>query len=518
LVIVHYHLRPGGVRRVIELAVPHLLRTAPQPITRIVLATGEAADRPWRELFVAQAMGVPVQFVVEPAWNYLSEQRGSPRQLTTRTRRALAALLEDGTAQDSFVWAHNLGVGRNLLLSRELAAACAARRIPLICHHHDWWFENRWARWPEMRAAGFRTLGAAARAIFPPHPGTVHTAINRADAAVLTRHFRKGAVWLPNLAERPPQPAAARVSAARLWLARKVNRRAPVWLLPCRILRRKNIAEALLLARWLRPEAWLVVTAAASSAGELPYFRALESAARQHRWPLRLGVLAGRAAGRPGVAELLAASEAVLLTSVQEGFGLPYLEAAAMQRPLIARRLPNISPDLHRFGFRFPQAYDDLLIAPGLFDWDAERARQRGLFADWCAAMPAMVRKHVPTPAVLAASRARPMPFSRLTLTAQTEVLARPVSVSWEACAPLNPFLVDWRRRAAAGRLQVTPWPPAAGQWLDGPVYARRLFAALSAARRLRAPAFAPEQVQADFLHSKLAAHNLHPILWSSRT
>jgi hypothetical protein len=30
-----------------------------------------------------------------------------------------------------------------------------------------------------------------------------------------------------------------------------------------------------------------------------------------------------------------------------------YLEAAATQRPLIARRLPNIAPDLDRFGFRF---------------------------------------------------------------------------------------------------------------------------------------------------------------------
>ena len=39
LVIVHYHFRPGGIRRVIELATPHLVRKASRPITRVVLAT-----------------------------------------------------------------------------------------------------------------------------------------------------------------------------------------------------------------------------------------------------------------------------------------------------------------------------------------------------------------------------------------------------------------------------------------------------------------------------------------------
>jgi glycosyltransferase involved in cell wall biosynthesis len=49
-------------------------------------------------------------------------------------------------------------------------------------------------------------------------------------------------------------------------------------------------------------------------------------------------------------------SEAVLLTSIQEGFGLPYLEAAAARRPLVARALPNIAPDCASSGFAFPSA------------------------------------------------------------------------------------------------------------------------------------------------------------------
>lgn len=517
LVIVHYHLRPGGIRRIIELATPHLVREAPRPITRVVLATGQPADRQWHDQFSQQLPGVPVEVFVERSFNYLSEQRGAPQSIAAHIRRALEELLTDADAGNCLVWAHNLGVGRNLLLTRELASACAERGIPLVSHHHDWWIDNRWARWPEMRRFGFRTLAAPARAVFPEQGRVLHAAINHADASILSRHFHDSALWQPNLTEFAPSLSAARVRAAHRWLRTKLaHDDAPVWLLPCRTLRRKNIAEALLLTRWLRSEAWLVVTGAASSTDESPYFRALECAAHKRHWRLRLGVLAGDESRKPGVADLLAASEAVLLTSIQEGFGLPYLEAAAAQRPLIARRLPNIAPDLNRFGFRFPQAYEEILVTPDLFNWRSERARQQELFRDWCVMMPAIARKLVSASPVLVSQR--PVPFSRLTLTAQLEVLARPTLESWAACAPLNPFLEDWRRRAATGQLRMTSWPRGANRWLGGKAYARKFFAALAAKSKPVGPAFSPMNVQADFIENKLAAHNLYPLLWSTKT
>lgn len=519
LVVVHPHLRPGGVRRVVELATPHLLRAFKGAVVSVTVAAGEAADVHWRGQFQVRVKPVPMDFFIEPTLGYFSEQSGDTNRLARRLRATIARLLAGSDAHNCLVWAHNLGLARNLPLTRELVRACAARGIRLIAHHHDWWFDNRWQRWPEIRRAGFRTMRATADAIFSGHADLVHVAINRADHRILRRHFNGCAAWLPNLVERVPAPEATRVRAARAWLHQRIGADAPVWLMPARLLRRKNLAEALLLTRWLRPGAWLVTTGGASSDDERDYMRQLELAATEHGWPLRLGVLHGDEAQKPSVAELLAASEVLLLTSIQEGFGLPYVEAAAAGRPLIARLLPNITPDLGKFGFRFPQGYEELLVDTGLFDSRAERDRQRRLFHAWRQQMPAECRKLAGLPPLLMSTAVpQAIPFSRLTLAAQLEILAQPVAHSWARCVQFNPFLNVWRQRAQARRLQRTPWPRTAGQWLGGAAYGKQFRAIATRSRRRTISSGAGLAAQRDFMRERLGAQNLFPLLWAART
>ena len=515
LVVVHYHFRPGGVRRVIELATPHLARALTPPVDEVILAAGEPPDRIWLDQFRACMRPVPVTCRIEPAMGYVAERRMLPAVRDRRLNAFLGDIVGAPGAPDRLVWAHNQGLGRNLLLTRALGAVCEAHGVPLVFHHHDWWFDNRWSRWQEMRESGFRTLRQVARAVWPAGRLVRHVAVNQADVAILRRSFPGRVGWLPNPADGAPPPAAAGVARARRWLAELFGEEAPVWLVPCRLLRRKNLAEALLLTRWLRPEAWLVTTGGVSSAGEQAYAAGLARAAARHGWKLRLGVLNGRGRDKSTVAELLAASEVALLTSLQEGFGLPYLEAAASRRPLIARELPNVAPDLARLGFGFPQSYRELLVAPGLFDWKAERKRQRRRYGIWRRRLPRSCRELAGRPAVLAMSgRPRPAPFSRLTLTAQLQVLSHPAGKSWELCRPLNPFLARWRDAAASGDLALTHWPEAARAWLGGPAYARRFAAVLEghpAALRSRATSMAAQE---RFIRERLRGDNLYPLLW----
>jgi hypothetical protein len=505
---------------VIEQALPWLVREAPVPVSAVVLATGEARDKGWNRMMQERLAPVVLTIRIEPAFGYLADLAVEPALIRSRVRLGVKRLLDSGDERDTVVWAHNLGIGRNLVLTKELLTVCAARGIRVLAHHHDWWFDNRWQRWPDLVAAGFRSTGRVATAIFRSGRTIRHAAINRADASVLMRRFGSGSGWLPNLTSARQALDRAALREARRWLDRRLDGEGrPVWLLPCRLLRRKNVAEGVLLTRWLRPEAWLVVTGGPSSPDEQRYADRLIGAARAGRWRLKLGLLERAGVRTPRIPELLGASEAVVLTSIQEGFGLPYLEAVEAGKPLVARMLPNVGPDLRRFGFRFPHGYDEIWIDPGLFDWQAEWKRQASFYRAWRSRLPKGCRAWAGEPWLLrTGGDARAVPFSRLTLTAQLEVLDKPVAVSWEACVPLNPFLRRWRDLACGGRLQAIPWPRSADRWLKGEPYARRLYRLLQSGARDEGDMAPPEPVQEEFMRAKLASDNLHPLLWALDT
>jgi hypothetical protein len=290
--------------------------------------------------------------------------------------------------------------------------------------------------------------------------------------------------------------------------------------MPCRLLRRKNIGEALLLTRWLRPEAWLITTAGVTSPDEQPYSDRLRRAAARHGWPLRMSLLDRTGAEAPGIADLLGASEAVLLTSLQEGFGLPYIEAAVAQRALIARNLPNIAPDLAAWGLRFPQSYDELLVQSALFDRRRERSRQKQLFQEWRKTLPRAARARAGEPMFLKLDAAGEdaVPFSRLTLTAQLEVLEHPAPACWDACAPLNPWLHGWRDAAAKGALGLTSWPRQAVRRLSGEVFSESFQQILASEAKAPLTIEASAAAQWEFIQDKLRTENLYPLTWSPNT
>jgi glycosyltransferase involved in cell wall biosynthesis len=513
LLIVHYHLRPGGIRRIIESATPFLLAHFGRRIDEAVLATGEANDRPWNSAFARSIKPVPLRLELSPAFNYVSEQNITPALLREEVRQTLSRLL---CGSDHWlVWSHNPGIGRNLILTDELVRACARANITLLFHHHDWWFDNRWERWPEIRRLGFRTRRRIAAAVFPAMRNVSHVAINKRDAALLRPAFPKKTFWLPNLTERR-LPSTETLNSARQWIEKRLGvRDNPLWILPCRLLRRKNVAEAILLTRWLQPAAWLITTGGVSSAQEAAYASRLNSAIRENHWQVALGVLDRNELGQPNVETLIQASEAVLLTSIQEGFGLAYLEAVAAARPLIARTIPHIVTDLRSLGFAFPQSYAEILIGRSLFDHGAERRRQELLFQQWRHRLPKAFHSLLKAPHWLENEN---VPFSRLTLTAQIEVLTQPVERSWKICQTLNPFLHKWTQEISKDCLQTSAWPSSANDFLSGPSYAKRLAAIFSSNNVVRKPAGNAKIVQDRFIRQRLQMSNLFPLLWAEAT
>ena len=410
-VVVHYHWRPGGVRRVIEAALPAMMACGLEAENEVVLVAGEEPRQDfWAALKVA--VGARLRREVIPSLGYFElADEGAAAIWAAEALAGARRVLGDRSGGDTVVWLHNPAVGRNAGVAAAWAHACGETGARLIRHQHDFFSDWRWHHWPAIRAFGCGTVESALAAMIPEGPQVRHVAINSRDAAWLAARVPGRVAWVPNPIDR---------SAGRLEGEGRRGSGA-YWLAPTRTLRRKNLAEAILLARAFGPRGGLVIAGGASSALESAYSERLRHAVRAGRWKVRWG-------GRNGVSaeamqRLWQLSEAAVVTSLQEGFSLPVLEAAALGVPLVARTTGLPWRDFQQGGISADFGYGDIWIPDGWFDGSAERRRQERLFAAWSAAMPEGAVETVRAPQMAAGGE--PSAFAVLSLTAQLEVLAR---------------------------------------------------------------------------------------------
>ena len=357
--------------------------------------------------------------------------RGTAGSLRRRVVDGIMELLGEVMRDDCLIWAHNLGSG-----PQSLPRARTHLHLPLLLASRS----SRTITTGGSRTAGitsrpcasraFARSDAVASAVLAASPRICHVAINQADATVLEKHFPGLAGWLPNPVERRRHRPPRGWKPPARWLREQLGEDAPVWLLPCRLLRRKNIAEALLLTRWLRPEAWLVTTGGVSSAEEQAYADTLAAAAQTHGWRLRLGILQGDESQKPSVPGI-AGRQRSGPAHVAPGRLRPALPRSG-GGPASAR---GATVAQHRAGpgeVRF-QSSRSLIGKSGWIRRCSTGAREREAPAAPVRGVeePDAPRRRASSlgkPAVLAAGKAPcPVPFSRLTLTAQLEVLAQPV-------------------------------------------------------------------------------------------
>lgn len=253
-----------------------------------------------------------------------------------------------------------------------------------------------------------------------------------------------------------------------------------------------------------------MTTGGASSEHESAYARRLEERAVSEGWSFAPAILAAAEDALP-VSAFLAAAEAVLTTSIQEGFGLPCLEAASAVRPLFARILPNVSPDLDALGFQTPLAYADVMVPADFFHARREAERQIALWARWRSGLPPAIGSRCEPPA-FPASPNNPVAFSRLTLDAQLQVLSHSPAEIHAALAPLNPDLAAWR--GLPTRLPPASLGDSAKTALSPENFASSFQAAVDLADSAPAPlADSPQKALDFFLTGRLASENLYPLL-----
>lgn len=328
--VVHYHLRPGGVTRVINHGI-HAL--AGHNVAPAVLC-GEPVEDPG-------ALGVPIGHV--EGMSYTDEFAIDPATLADRMLEAARAIW----GQKPDVWhIHNHSLGKNP------AVPCAVRVLAergeaVILHIHDYAEDGRPANYRMLLdRVGGGDGAVLTRELYPIAPHVHYALLNPRDHEIMARAGVPGEslTLLPNAVDvggyEPPEGGGS--AADRLFLY------------PTRAIRRKNLGEFLLWAALAEPGERYAVTLAPDNPKEKPLYERWVALAESLKLPAEFEL--GARWERPFV-ELLASAHALVTTSVQEGFGLAFMEPWLVGRPLVGRDLPDITAQFEEDGIDLRECY-----------------------------------------------------------------------------------------------------------------------------------------------------------------
>lgn len=410
VVVVHYHLKPGGVTTVIR---RHLEACSRAGIEAFVLTGEEPPGSP----------GVP--WAVVPGLAY--DPPGGPippeaaRDRGKTLARELAAAAESLAGGGPFLYhVHNPTIRKNAALCPALSVL-AGDGARILIQAHD--FAEDWR--PEALLAGLPYPAGCRWAVLN---GRDYRALRSAGLPDSDLELIPNPLPTPG-ASRPPVPGADLV------------------LYPVRGIPRKNLGEFILLSRWLPPDLSAAVTLPPSNPKDLPLYEAWKTLAKETGAPVTF-----EAGLSSSLDDLYARTRTAATTSVKEGFGFSFLEPPARGVPVAGRRLSSVVPDFEAAGIPYPGLYPALRVPGDLVSWEAFGARldsalgavSRALTEalggepSWLADRLAEVRR--------AALPEGGLDFGVLDPAAQAEVLERLYRDPGSAAAleEANPFLKSW--------------------------------------------------------------------------
>lgn len=312
--IVHYHARPGGVTRVVERAVDAL-----GDRTHCLFFTGEAARGE-----------TPLQKKIRevPNLGYATDKKFQGLELLRRARGAFGG--------EPDLWhIHNHSLGKNPALTQEVTTlAMAGQKILLQIHDFA----------EDGRPDNYTNLKKLKNRLYPVSSHIHYAALNQRDVGFLqsTGIPPEQIHLLPNAVSPLPATQSPKPKAQSLFVY------------PCRAIRRKNIGELLLWSAAM-PDARFAVTLAPKNPEVKPIYDAWVAFAEE----LGLNVEFDAGANTP-FEEMIAKADALITTSIAEGFGLAFLEPWLAGKPLVGRNLPEITADFEQHGLDLSMLYNRL--------------------------------------------------------------------------------------------------------------------------------------------------------------
>jgi hypothetical protein len=359
LAIVHHHLHPGGVTRIIEHAVS-ALRACP---VDIVILSGKAPQRAW---------AVPVRVVDTLAYEG-QRAEGSPAQLAAELQTAARDAL--GSLPD--LWhVHNHSLGKNLALPGALLAL-AGNGQRLLLQLHDFAEDGRPLNYRRLRSVVGQGDGARLVQCLYPQAGQVHYAVlNGRDLKLLD-----AAGIPPARLHALANPVSLRVDTAGAENSWSGQRR--LWLYPTRAIRRKNLGELLFWAALAEPGDRFATTLGPNNPAERPGYERWRDLAGALSLPVSFELGANPALS---FEDILSSAHGMVTTSIAEGFGMAFLEPWLVGRAVTGRNLAEITAEFTEAGVTLPDLYNRLDVP---VEWIGrqvlQQKAQQGLQRSWDA-------------------------------------------------------------------------------------------------------------------------------------
>lgn len=370
IAFIHYHLCKGGVTNVIKNQIEMLLSDqAKKLVDRVFVFYGGRNDEEWRQ-FETEFSTRGLVATKLPGLDYsdLQKVHVTGEETCSQIRKVIqrAGALPENTV----LHFHNHSLLRNFEMAN-LIQACQAARYGMLLQIHDFVEEFRTSNVARFRqTTNFqKSFLDASQFLYPLNEGVHYATLNSRDQSVLKKAgvAQENLFLLANGFDAKPRETDRFQARNRLSEKYGVQPDQTYVLYPTRSLKRKNLGEVLLLST-LFPNHVFGVTLAPQSKSELFQYQCWKNLAKD------LGLRVIFEIGEDGglsLAENYAAADLVLTTSVQEGFGMAFLEPWLYGRKVIGRKLKYITRDFEKAGINFQGSYERLPVPTNWFSLSA---------------------------------------------------------------------------------------------------------------------------------------------------
>lgn len=345
--IIHYHLEPSGVSRVIERASRELTQRGVAHVILVGKCPRGITDT------------MPVRVVEGLDYSdSLLDKHGAEKILDL-----LRASASDALGAPPNLWHfHNHSLGKNRAVPL-IVSMLASQRERLLLHIHDLAEDGR----PENRA----NLADCPN-LYPLAPQIHYAFINSRDRNL----FIKAGLSTTN-AHLITNPVFDADSISRP--TSETPNTAPLLLCPARGIRRKNIGELILLTQLAPTGTRTAITLAPENPHWLSIHDRWKHFCAANHLPVDFAVvdrISPTTSSDASFESWISHATHFVTCSISEGFGLVYLESLACGKSLIGRKLPYISNDLAKHGVEHTNLYEKILIPA---DWISYESLKRHL-------------------------------------------------------------------------------------------------------------------------------------------